>query len=166
MFSLFSLISETKINNTLRILEDLLCQLHVYLCWGKYKCIFKIKALAILLDTLSLIHICVSLTFILQKRGDPLFSDKYQHQHNSLLYLKETEKMFNIAIKAVSLFLFSRCEGLKSPLIIFLFVKALNVLFIYANIKQMFSSEMELLYKVKACRSKNCFHEIGDNFSC
>lgn len=73
--------------------------------------------------------------------------------------------MFNIAVKAVSIFLFSRCEGLKSPLIIFLFVMPLNVLFIYANIKQMFSSEMELLYKAKACRSKNGFHEIEDNFS-
>lgn len=74
--------------------------------------------------------------------------------------------MFNIAVNIVSLFLFSKYEGLKSPLIIFLFVRPLNVLFIYANIKKMFSSEMELLYKAMAYRSKNCFREIEDNFSC
>lgn len=64
------------------------------------------KAFSVLLDILTLIHICVSLAFILQKSRDPLFPDEDQHKHNSLLYTKMTEKMFNIAVKVQSFFCF------------------------------------------------------------
>ena len=68
---------------------------------------------------------------------------------------KKKKKMFNIAIKSSCVcvvfffFFFSRCEDFNSPLVIFLFVKSLNVSFYLFHIKQILLFETELLYKAE-----------------